>query len=257
MKLRSSYLSQIFSIVLISSLMSSVSFADVTKEIFEKTIENIHLLYTNNVDSGINLEISGSWNDDQSNAYAAKADSQYRVYVSGGLARNTNITQDALALIICHELGHLFGGAPYPNTLKIATSVEGQSDYYATKNCLADVFKVLPPNENAIDQITPNMKNLCLDYMGESHTCLRALVSMQNSANYMSRNLPLPKPSLDISDPFEAERTLLDYPNTVQCRLDTLKAGLFNKPRPRCWFNEENTWIFNHDVFPPRLEKVD
>lgn len=37
------------------------------------------------------------------------------------------VSEDILALVICHELGHIYGKSPHN---------EGMADYYAVKNCL-------------------------------------------------------------------------------------------------------------------------
>lgn len=80
----------------------------------------------------------------------------YFVIVNRGLIENPKLSLDGFRMILCHEVGHLFSGAPRrpipvewdgptaPDSLSFLSS-EGQSAYYATAVC----FRALAKNKSA------------------------------------------------------------------------------------------------------------
>ena len=135
-----------------------------------------------------------------------------QVLIYRGMAHRREIDKDALALIVCHELGHLYGGKPLKPTGKYI-SAEGQADYFATRYCL----------KRALASIHP--KNI------EK----RAIRAMHLVGSFLANNWGHPHPTLDTPDKTIVEKTLIDHP-TPQCRLDTFWAGYHGGKRPNCWY---------------------
>ena len=112
---------------------------------------------------GKTLTFEDSWDNDRVNAYCTRdLNDNPVVKVMGGMARHPEMTEDALLLIVCHELGHYMGGtpkAPRGNSEKLSwSSIEGQADYFATAKCLPKIFKNQKENREIIKSV-PN-KNL-------------------------------------------------------------------------------------------------
>lgn len=88
---------------------------------------------------GGNLMISGDWTSEKIFAGANQVFMFWQVTVTGGLARQPDLTPDALALIVCHEVGHHLGGFPFrPATVPVMetwAANEGQADYFSTEAC--------------------------------------------------------------------------------------------------------------------------
>ncbi len=70
--------------------------------------------------------------------------------IMGGLLKTNGVTQDTAVLILCHELGHGIGGAPFKNEnafTEYQTSTEAQADYYSTYICAPQVWQHLHPEK--------------------------------------------------------------------------------------------------------------
>ena len=79
------------------------------------------------------------WTDNTVNAYAWIQGGQRHVAVLGGLIRHRAIGIEGLGLVIAHEIGHHYGGAPkYPNNPW--ASCEGQSDYWGALVAMREVW---------------------------------------------------------------------------------------------------------------------
>ncbi|WP_127718358.1 hypothetical protein [Halobacteriovorax sp. HLS] len=156
----------------------------------------------------------------------------HHIFIFGGYARLEGMTLDGLAITACHEIGHGIGGEPLKSN---GSSQEGQSDYYATKYCfpiLSKYLKQSTPSQNYPSCMTNENQQFC-------NRTLDALESSIHFFNYLGDNVSFDQrsqviaPYLDESDTF--------YPD-AQCRLDTMVDGLFQRPRPICWYprNLEN-----------------
>lgn len=68
----------------------------------------------------------------------------WSIQMYGALYRRPEITNDGFALVVCHELGHHFGGFPYRTGfggIAAGVSTEGQADYFATHTCLRNHWR--------------------------------------------------------------------------------------------------------------------
>ena len=62
---------------------------------------------------GATLSVNAKWSDSTVNASAMQSGSSWILNMYGGLARRPEVTKDGYMMVICHELGHHFGGFPF------------------------------------------------------------------------------------------------------------------------------------------------
>ncbi len=181
-------------------------------------------------DLGGSFVIWRDWSDGAVNMWAEKWGDQYILEVPGGMARYSLIIEDAFVLSICHELGHLLGGEPAQGEI----SVEGQSDYFATSQCLPKMLKLIEPL--VVVPADADVESVCQQtQVQEKSLCLRALQGAKSLTAYYAELANQKAPQLCESSSEVVSETQLDHPEP-QCRLDTFKAGLLALPRPYCWF---------------------
>ena len=187
------------------------------------------------------LAIHRLWEEPTVNASAWRdgmGKTAIRMY--GGLARRAEITPQGFALVLCHELGHLYGGIPYIRKyLKMAA--EGQSDYYGAGWCLKSIVEQFSPDADA--EATAYMEKVCsteLDvYDGDAGICELQLAAGQSLGTLLSVIRGKDVPDFETPDPTVAKKTLVSYPDTIQCRLDTYHNGTLGQDRPLCWYKPE------------------
>jgi hypothetical protein len=164
-----------------------------------------------------------------------KSKSRYGVSFWGGLYRHEKNTERTWAFAVCHELGHILGGAPTSSLTDYEWgSSEGQADYFAAGKCLKRYYESLyqrlsiqlPKNEWIYNEILVTAQEMS-DFFNYEATTKMELSSIGNK---------------DLTEVLESIRN--GYP-TNQCRIDTIVAGVLceNWPcltgkgmRPRCWF---------------------
>ena len=117
--------------------------SDMTEARFNEIIDEVDAVYAPIVKQrGGNLKWARKWDDGTVNASAQRFFTTYQVNMFGGLARHELVTDDAFALVVCHELGHHLGGAPKVGGLMMRwASNEGQSDYFASLKCFRKVYE--------------------------------------------------------------------------------------------------------------------
>lgn len=158
---------------------------------------------------------------------------RYIVRVETALLEQPKMTDDVLTLILCHELGHLFGGSPLrpvpegwdgpvgPNGESLF-SAEGQADYYASRVCFR---KLAGPSARKVPAPSPRVKAICekewgMDVVG-IELCERTAVA---ALAFLTLNFEFPI-SFETPDQTVADRTLVaEYP-LRQCRLDTFVSA--------------------------------
>lgn len=105
------------------------------------------------------------WEDFTPNAWSYRQYGVDFVVLSGGLARTEGVGGEALALVLGHEIGHLYGGAPLvPDT---AYSCEGVADYAALSAVLYSIYQprtYLQVVPEALRQI-----DVLFDYIDPAH----------------------------------------------------------------------------------------
>ena len=202
--------------------MTEDKFDDIL-DMMQETFESI------SEDTGMYLDIGGYWDNSNVNAYASQGQDTRYVRVYGGLARRPEVTEDGLILVICHELGHHFGGFPYYKGQWAAN--EGQSDFYSTIACARKVWSK-KQNKKKLVGVLPKVKEICNEvwysYKNKS-LCYRTLMASKSLADLLG-NLHGVTVDFSTRDEKIVEKTYDKHPNP-QCRLDTYIAGALCKAK--------------------------
>lgn len=211
----------------------SLNFAEsnVTEETFNSIISAAEELYAPIAEEWKEqLVINRKWEDPTVNANAWRSGyGATEINMFGGLARRPEVLPSGFALVLCHELGHLYGGAPYVHVgLKMAA--EGQSDFYGAGWCLKNVLEKI--EDSSPFPSTSYLEKVC----NEDNTCMRQLAGGQSLGNLLATMRRESKPDFETPDRSVVKRTNTSYPKTVQCRLDNYHNGTLGLERPLCWF---------------------
>lgn len=163
---------------------------------------------------------------------------EHKVSIQRGMIQSPRLTADALRMTICHELGHIYGGAPRryapqdwdegpvaEDGLSVM-SAEGQADYYAAMVC----FRRMVAGQDhqqilAKTKIPAEVTEKCGKSWGEdrenNQVCQRSMIAALDFLNMVKEF------SISFSTPDVSVASKLDrgsYPMR-QCRLDTFVAG--------------------------------
>ena len=142
------------------------------------------------------------------NALINKLETNLVIEVYGGVLSHPDINESTLMLLLCHEIGHYLGGAPFQSRGGWS-STEGQADYYSSSDCA----HFMGLNESSFLDAALRLTKIYAEVTREA------------------------APVLDSCDERVSNRTNFGYP-PIQCRLDTLIAGWRGQSRPKCWFKE-------------------
>ena len=203
----------------------------ITEQQFNDVITKVETLYAPIISNmGATLQIERNWTDPTVNAYAQQMGKTWKVSMFGGLARHETITVDAMALVVCHEIGHHIGGAPRkvsPWSSPWASN-EGQADYFATLKCLRHVFlndnnsavvkklKAPAPLVAACAKAWPNKDDNAI--------CVRNGMAGASVAGLFAALRNQPEAKFDTPDANVVTKTNDAHP-AHQCRLDTYFQG--------------------------------
>lgn len=174
--------------------------------------------------NGRKLEFYTDYNSDWAQAFARRWDTD-QIHVYGGISGMKGSSEDSMALVLCHELGHLYGERPYSDEHN-QLSVEGQADYWSTLICFKQIVGKLSEK---------NPSASALKYCSDEKACARAVDAGLVVTAFYADNRSISHPKIETPDLLRVETTLKTHP-APQCRLDTILAGLMNDSRPQCWF---------------------
>jgi hypothetical protein len=214
--------------------------SQVSKETFERIISIGYEVYSSVAkQNNETLVINSNWDDSTVNAGMMRRGGIVTINLFGGLARRSEITPEAFAAVLCHELGHAYGGRPFLMPFD-RVAAEGQADYYGAGYCLP---KMLQKLESSLQPgggrgfVTRKCDEVYAPGSDENFLCVRRLDGGLNLSRLLSvlEREPNP-PTYETPDLTVVNRTELSYPATVQCRLDTHFTGTFGLPRPACWY---------------------
>lgn len=216
----------------------------VTKESFHK---NFNGVFFQNLFKMVELQSmpvipAADWEKPYFTAYTVENEKVLTIGFWGGMARIPGMNDEAVALITCHEVGHVIGGEPrFKLPLYQILSSEGQADYYATSVCLKNYFASEPDTLKILNEShDPHMLDLCEKrYQSplQRAICLRSLIGIEGMRNLLLYMKPEEgSASWDQKAEHQVPDTLYDQYPTNQCRLDTLIAGTLSEERPACWF---------------------
>lgn len=193
--------------------ISASEFKEILKEFSDINAQMIK-------EKGYTLILKDKWLDNTVNADTEREDKKLIINAYGGLARFKGMDPDTYTMVLCHELGHHFGGFPR----KGWASNEGQSDYYATMKC----FRKMPYSKKIIKNPPPIVKEKCSllhKSKDDINVCITSTMIGFNLADILNR-LSEGKKTLDFNTPDEKQvnATFHGHPE-AQCRLDTYFAG--------------------------------
>lgn len=176
------------------------------------------------------------------NAQAIQFFGSKAILINGGVLQMENITTDDFGLIVCHELGHHFGGAPYfppSEGNSIWASAEGVADFWATRTCFPNIVDRLPVVEGQKDDETAHFCKRKIIQI-PLNTCWRTIQSsLFISRLHSAFNHEKTTPQLSTPEIQQVKTTNLSY-SSSQCRLDTFVAGVMQQDiPPGCWFKEQ------------------
>jgi len=158
---------------------------------------------------GRKFEIFADYNSDWAQAFARRWETDH-ILVYGGAASLGGDTEDTFALLLCHETGHLYGGAPWSDEHN-ELSLEGQADYWSA-SCFKRILPRLSPREG--------------DRLTDAALALTA---------FYADNRGIAHPDVTTPDLTVVDRILKTHPEP-QCRLDTILSGMRESERPLCWW---------------------
>ncbi len=253
------------SLVLLLLLLFPLSLpahAEITRAEFDFIIETVMEQYHDEFQrQQQRLSIVAAWDNDNVYANAWKMEDARGetglVQVSGGFARHPDMTPDAFALVVCHEVGHHIAGPP-----KIwKFSAEGQADYFGASDCLRRLFSLssgkLKDRRAHAPRVVRKACHEAFRGADDRTLCIRIAMAGATLATYFARKRQQISPKFATPDRSIAPRTILVATNP-QCRLDTyFAAALCNTrnnsllenswlcrsdraARPGCWFNRRH-----------------
>lgn len=205
--------------------------------VFDKIIDAGYVAYKKETDARRErLTINKLWSDKTVNANVSRdvlRGGRVTINMYGGLARHKLINASGFALVLCHELGgHAHGGAPYIAP-EVELSAEGQSDFKATETCYRRIFDLVPELQVEESSYEPFIVEKC----GDDLACKNGLVGAKGLALLLADLMGGKEDvKFETPDPYVAPKTMLSYPKTAQCRLDTYFHGMMKMDRPSCWF---------------------
>ncbi|WP_133566619.1 hypothetical protein [Bacteriovorax stolpii] len=234
-------------------------------------IADAKTLYTEESIREFSKPIEFTIQEDITAAASARHDfDKLTVVINTGLLNSSRLTPDSFRMILCHELGHLFGGAPRKNVppewdgpvgsdgMSLMSS-EGQADYYASSACFKRIL-TLEKHSSKIDlkRAGPALKKKCQVIAKKEgkdfEICLRSALAGLDFLNLV-RDFPI---SCEHEDKTVAKELIRDFYPDRQCRLDTIINGTLCSEvlplslhpfddskntcvasyalRPKCWF---------------------
>lgn len=203
--------------------------SNIDEPLFNKICDTIIALWQPLAEShGAKLTVEKNWKDSTVNAYASQSGKNWKVAMFGGLARRPEITPDGFAMVVCHELGHHFGGFSFYGNMDWAAA-EGQSDYFATQVCAREVFKKsVNFNRRFRADVPAVVKQRCDASWSnpvDQDICYRASAAGYSLANLLATiGGGGATPKFETPDPRVVTQTSTSHP-AAQCRLDTYFSG--------------------------------
>ncbi len=238
--------------------------AQITYQDLEKIAADFHVEYdielaNQNASFFINKPPNPSlptfwWNrPDHRAAYSSYVDKEtghreHYIFFFSGFAELPGMTIDSAILTLCHELGHGLAGAPFKDKFagEADISIEAMADDYAIRNCFPRMSRRIKEQSLIVRPFQKNnsvyVQRLCDAKMStsqEQNYCRRVFRALEFDRTYYRTDPDIQEStSFEEKDPTivsKVETKAAYYPPS-QCRIDTMMAGLFSEPRPKCWW---------------------
>ena len=209
---------------------------------YNKVIDRIESLYSKKISAlGGKLVFNKDWIDGTVNAYAHRdhLDGKYWfVTILGGIARHSQMNEDGLAAVACHELGHHLGGFPKniasTKSSKKWVSSEGQADYYSALKCLRFYFagmnNIVFVNELEVPTEVTSACQKSFINAEEIAICQRsAMAGLTLGKFFRALSEGTEQVNFFTPDKTKINQTYESHPS-AQCRLDTIyQASICDK----------------------------
>lgn len=178
---------------------------------------------------GKKLFINIEWDNDRVNAHATRDDYNNAVInILGGMVRHPEMTRDGMYMIMCHELGHQFGGAPKKfrgrSTKRSWSSAEGQADYFAVTKCLPRLFSNSQENKRLLALVDEEAYQQASAKCGDEKCVRMVLAGLSVGRVFASLKNSWKMPSIDATIQNQVSSTNYKHP-IPQCRVDTFISG--------------------------------
>jgi len=195
--------------------------------------------------SGRKLELNWRWDSDLNVASADSDGKTLKIIVHKGMLSSPRLSADSFRFVLCHEIGHLLGGAPRRSPPmewngstapdgQLWVSSEGQADYYASLSC----FRRMIQGQNHRQALD----NASTGHLAPTQPCNRiwgqdtegSLICQRTSLGGWGM-LQLVKDfaiSFQTPDTSITPKIIRDAYPPRQCRLDTILAGALCKSEP-------------------------
>jgi hypothetical protein len=216
---------------------------NMTRDEFFGVIERVSAVYCPIIEEKYegSCEFEGDWESDLVNAFAMRYPKRWIINVFGGLARRPELTVDGLTAVVCHEVGHHFGGFTFKRSVigDGWPSTEGQSDYFAAHECMPRLWK----NDKDINasfgsKVDLPAKQKCdevWDTQDRRNLCYRVVMAAKSDTEMIAGSkIGVPKPTFLNTDLARVDNVFDGHPNP-QCRLDTQFSAALCKVK----FNDE------------------
>ncbi len=204
-----------------------------TEERFNEITDAVVEIYEPIIADDFNAKLVSvkNWESGTVNAYAQQSGKTWKISMFGGLARHETITEDAFALVACHEVGHHIGGAPKKKSWFASSwaSNEGQADWWGAMKC----FRKYVAEDNNLKimagvEVDPVAQSQCREAFTSAEDraiCMRTANAGLSLGNLFKALRKLKTPlKYDTPDSNVVSKTDDSHP-APQCRLDTYFAG--------------------------------
>lgn len=165
------------------------------------------------------------WNNTTVNLYAEQASMTWFIHVFGGYLQLPFLSNDAFQLSLCHEIGHHLAGFPYKSAW---SSVEGQTDYFASHACLNLLWKNdhinNQPHQNTVDTFSKSRCDAVYSDVESRWLCYRKATAALNLTQSFALYLNQPAIDPSLTQWTSVPSTLPEHAS-LQCRFETLMRG--------------------------------
>jgi hypothetical protein len=108
------------------------------------------------------------------------------------------------------------------------------ADWYSTRHCLKRIWERVPRLQKLEPLYEPYIETNCVPGDSLCRNGLEGARGLTMLLDFLMGNEEIA--AFETPDPTVVNKTVLSYPATVQCRLDSYVAGIFGQPKSRCWF---------------------
>ncbi len=239
-------------ITLISAIIfSNLGFAELSKtetetknQIFENLRHEFIQTYSETVKAKHQINLVIKLDDEVKNYFGGMSSDHEKMEIQMGseFHLQEGVTIELYAFILCHELGHLLGGAPFSDHTETHIrrhSNEMQSDYWAAKVCLPHFLTKMPSKKNLLENLdNTNIVSVSKECQGQQ-MCIRVIDAGFDFFKYLKimykeYQVEFKIPKIETPEAPAEKDTKSKYPS-FQCRLDTIVSGALGNEKPLCW----------------------